>query len=783
MPDEKYYSASGGEEKHIDYIELFCKYLAHWKLILCSVIVCLLIAFLYLRYTTPVYRVFSTIMLKDDEKGGGFDEMSALQSWGIMGASNNVDNEIEILKSWNLARVIVGELELYTSYKYKGRFVDDDLYKSSPIKVELDRVSLDTLSSVISMEIRLLEDGKLKIKGKQGKNEFEGIIDGLPGKLSIPAGMVSFSLSPDVLPDYDRVLSVSIRHPEDVAASFLGRLGVEPTSKTTSAIYLSISETNIDRGIDYLKKLIEVYNREALEEKNRVALNIDEFINERLSKIDMELGGVERGLEDYKKGKGIVDLKVNTQLSLQENSSYRKDLLALETQLRLVKFLEEYMKEDNARDRMVPTNVGIIDQALLDLIKEYNTTLMNRNKLLRSSSKTNPTVITLSQTIKELKEDLLASISGVYSGLMISWENLNKQVLLYNSRINDVPTQERELSERMRDEKVKTSLYTILSRKREENALTLVVPSNKAKVIDDAMASGPVSPKKMRIYLVALALGVCFPVGGIYLCDLLSIRIRNRKELEGLITAPVIGEVPKASDVGGVVVKDGVNNQMAEAFRAIRTNLQFLSKGAGSKVIIITSSMPGEGKTFVSINLSVSLALLNKKVLLMGVDIRKPMLAAELNLNAKIGLTGYLGGMENDVHKLIQPSGIRDNLHVMTSGIVPPNPAELLQSERLAEMIEALRREYDYIIMDSAPIGLVTDTLLMHSIADSTIYITRENYTLKKQLEWLNDIVDGQKLPSVSVVLNSVASNNLNYFGSGYGYGGYGEDVPVKSRK
>ena len=435
------------EEEHIDYLEIIRRYLVHWKLIICSLLICMTIAFIYLRYATPVYNVYSIIMLKDNERGGRADELSVLQSWGIMGAGDNVDNELEILRSWNLTREVVKEMQLYITYNYKGHFKYEDLYKSSPINVFVNVESLDTLSAPLKMTIRESGNGQIIVEGKYREDSFNRTLEKLPGDILTPIGKITFVRNPDNQLESGNTLYVKVLNPNIIIGSFLGRLSVETTSKTTSAICLSINETNVDRGIDFVTKLVEVYNREAIEDKNKVAQNVETFINERLTKIGVELSYVKEDLENYKINEGIIDVKVNAQLSLQENTLYRKELVALETQLKLVKYLEQFMKEDNGVERLVPTNVGIEDQTLQELIKEYNTKLMERNRLLRASSSQNPTVLILTKTITELKKDLLSSISSIQDALMISRDDLNKQILIYNDRIINVPTQERELSE------------------------------------------------------------------------------------------------------------------------------------------------------------------------------------------------------------------------------------------------------------------------------------------------------------------------------------------------
>lgn len=778
MSDDQVNFSDEDGHKQIDYWEILLHYLSYWKWIVVSVLVCLLTVFLYLRYTPPIYNIYSTILLKDDGRGGNMDELSALQSWGIMQSMNNVENEIEILYSWNLAKAVVNELSLHTFYAYEGRVSDADLYNKTPVFVTLNQESLDTLSSTLTFNIELSEDGKTKVKGLKRAEEFGGTFDQFPFVLTTPAGKITFTQNPEITPDYDRALQVTIVNPVKAARSWLRKLDIGTTSKATSVIRLAVQETRIDRGVDFLNILVAIYNREGIEDKNRVARNMEVFIDERLSKLNEEMGIVRRDLESYKKTEKITELKTNSEIFLRVNNEYQRELVKMNTQLNLIQFLEEYMKENAGKEKMVPANLNIADPVLQTLIAEYNKTLMERDRLLRSSSWENPYVMTLTQSIRALHTDILTSISGINKGLLLTKKDLDSQALLYDNRIGSVPTQERELTEKMRNQQVLNELFMILSRKKEENALTLAVPINKAKVIDNAMSTGnPVSPKRSTYFLIALAAGVLIPLGGVYLYDLLNYRIKNRRELEKLTSVPVLGEIPVAVNNETVVVKDGVNNNMAESFRAIRTNLLFMNNNPGHQVVMVTSSMPGEGKTFVSVNLAVSLALLNKKILLIGLDIRKPMLASCLHLDGRKGMTNYLASIEDDLHELIQPSGICANLQVITSGIIPPNPAELLQNERLDYAVSSLRAEYDYIIIDSAPIGLVTDTLVLSRVADSAIYITRENYTHKKHLEWLNELMREQKLPLPSLVLNAVAGKRSGYYGYGNGAYGYSEEA------
>lgn len=787
MSEEQFYNNREEENNNINFTEILLKYLYYWKWIAGAVVICLIIAFLYLRYTSPTYKVTSTILLRDDKKGGGVSELSMFENLGILNSKNNVDNEIEVLRSKNLIRSVVNELGLHTTYERQGRIRSAELYNESPVLVSLPKEYLDTLSYPVLMEIKMMEDGSLKVEAEQWKEKFSKTFAKLPDSLVTSAGTIVFELNPEIDPVYDRKIYATIYNPISITRDFLSRLDIAPTSKTTSVINLGLTETQVKRGVDFLNKLVEIYNRDAIEDKNRVARNTEDFIDERLVKIDLELGTTERGLETYKRKEGITDLQADAQLFLKEKSEYQKKRVEVETQINLVNYLEEYIKNNRNKDKLIPANVGITDLTLQGLAKQYNDMVLERDRLMLTSSENNPAVVSMNSTINALYENILASIASVSTGLEISKRDLDNQAKLYNTRITTVPTTERELAEMSRQQLIKSELYVLLLQKREENSLALAVTADNAKIIDDAMSTGrPISPKRSMIFLVALILGIAIPVVIIYLKDLLNIRINDRAELEKLTKAPILGEVPLGKKEGAIAVQENINDEMAEAFRAIRTNLQFMLSGAGHKVIMTTSSVPTEGKTFVSINMAISLALMGKRVLLIGLDVRKPMLAEHIKgLNSKVGITNYLGGIVDTPESIIQKSGICTGLDVIFSGPIPPNPAELLLSERLDKLIEELRVSYDYIIIDSAPIGLVSDSLIISRIVDATIYVSRAEVTYKRHMEWLNDLYKTNKLPHLSIILNGVNYEKKSYYGGygygyGYGYGGYGHQKKDK---
>jgi len=545
------------------------------------------------------------------------------------------------------------------------------------------------------------------------------------------------------------------------------------TSKNTAVIQLSITETIQERGMDYLNALISIYNHEGIVEKNSSAISIGHFIDQRLDSITKTLNNIYTQIELYKKNEKLTELKSNSALSLLTNSEYQKELVKINTQLSLVTFLRDYLLIETETNRSVPANLGITDPILQRLIVDYNNILFERNRLLESSTINNPTINDLDLSLKNLHNNLISSISGIIESLVVTKNDIEKQLNSYEELISNVPRQERELNEQLRSLKVLEDLFVVLSRKKEESALSLAAPVNKARIIDDPISSDrPISPRRKLICLFAIGIGLVLPIGGIYVYDLLMNKVRSRRDLEKRTSLPILGEIPINLSNDIIAIQQGKNDAMAEAFRTIRTNLIFVDKEKSSKRIMVTSSMPGEGKTFIAINLAISFALINKKVLLVGLDVRKPMLAACLNLNPKRGITNFLAGLDNDIYDLVQPSGIHDGLDVLTSGIIPPNPAELLQSESLDKAINALNEKYDYIIIDSAPVGLVTDSIIINRIADYIIYVTRVNYTRIAHLEWVKELSKENKLQNLSLVLNAVKMDRYKH----YGYGEYERD-------
>ena len=562
-----------------------------------------------------------------------------------------------------------------------------------------------------------------------------------------------------------------------VAKGYCNSLSIAPTSKTTSVAVISLKNSSLQRGQDFINQLLEMYNRNTNNDKNEIAQKTAEFIDERIGIISKELGSTEANLESFKRDAGITDLTSEAQIALAGNAEYEKKSVENRTQISLVNDLRKYLRGNEYE--VLPSNVGLQDAALIGAIERYNEMLVERKRLLRTSTENNPTIVNLDTSIRAMKANVQATLEGTLQGLMITKESLDREASRYSRRISNAPGQERAYVSIARQQEIKAGLYLMLLQKREENAIALAATANNAKIIDEAIADDiPISPKRSMIYLIALVLGIGIPVGIIYLVELTKFKIEGRADVEKLTSVPVVGDIPltdeKNDKNGSIAVFENKNNLMSETFRNIRTNLQFMLDN-DQKVILVTSTVSGEGKSFVSSNLAISLSLLGKKVVIVGLDIRKPGLNKVFQLsNKERGITQYLSNPETDLMELVQLSDVNKNLFILPGGTVPPNPTELLARNDLDRAIETLKKHFDYVILDTAPIGMVTDTLLIGRVADLSVYVCRADYTHKAEYTLINELSFEKKLPNLCTVINGVDLKKRKY-GYYYGYGKYGK--------
>lgn len=781
------------EKSAFDFQTIYTMLVLNWKWFVLSVILCLGCGAIYLRYKTPTFQAQAKMLIKDDESNNRATGKSALltaSNLGIMTNSAGIDNEMEILTSLSIAQQAVRDLKLYTTYKAKGKIKDQLMYKTEPIFVDLDPGHLEKL--IYPIQLVITRDGnEYKVKGQYTVSAFEETektvyeiektLNGLPARISTRVGTITLNANSQVAPMADgATIKVTIVAPKYMAIKYVKALSVSPTSKTTTIAQMVLTDEIPQRAVDYLRQLTVCYNRQANEDKNEIAVRTEEFINGRLEKINAELGSTEGSLEAYKKRNNMVELKMNAAQAVQNQDIFSQKLAEANTQVALLQSISQYMNDPANQYQTLPSNVGLTDQSATQLINKYNDIVLTRNRLLRSASESSPTVTPLTAQLDDLSASIRRAIAQAQKNMATQRQSVAEQYSKYVGQTSATPEQERILTQIGRQQDVKSGLYLMLLQKREENSISLAATADKGKLIDDPQYSGKVSPRGSIIMLLALVLGFLIPGGILYIINFLKFRIEGHDDVEKLTKLPILADIAVAGEgtktKGDIVVHENKNNQMEEVFRSLRTNLQFIMS-KDQKVILFTSSLSGEGKTFTAANLAVSFALLDKKVVLVGLDIRKPRLAELFEIkDHHHGITNLLS-MANptaeDVEKQILNSNVNDNLDILMAGPIPPNPTELIARPTLEMVIDTLKEKYDYVLIDSAPVGLVTDTLQIGRVADATIVLCRADYTPKDSFNYINDLARDNNLPHMTIAINGIDMSKKKY-GYYYGYGRYG---------
>ena len=756
-----------------------------------SLIICLGAAHIYLRYATPIYQAAAKLLIKEEQNGRRGNSIQSSANLGIISNSNGIDNEMEILKSRTLAQQAVYDLKLYTTYRHEGRIKDHLIYGEQEVNVDMDYEHLKKLNAPMSFKITR-EGRNYHVVGSYfvpiDDNSYnpvpvtvDKVITALPATLGTRVGMVKFTQNGNYMLRDGESLKVTMIAPEIAAGKYVGSLSVSPSTKATSIAQLVITDEIPQRAIDYLKQLAIVYNRQANEDKNQIAVRTEQFINQRLEKINAELGNTEGQLENYKKRNNMVQLSMNASTAFSNADSYAQKLNEANTQVALLDELTKYMNEPSNRHQPIPSNVGLNDASATSLINKYNEIALQRNQLLHSASESSPTVTPLTSQLDDLQASIKRAMSQARAGLNIQRNSIASQQGKYQGQISNTPEQERILTQIGRQQEVKSGLYLMLLQKREENSISLAATADKGKLIDNPVFAGKVTPKDSIILMIAFGLGLAIPALILFLLAFFRYKIEGHDDVAKLTKLPIIADVAIASDraktKADIVVHENKNNLMEEIFRSLRTNLQFLMK-EHDKVILMTSTTSGEGKTFIASNVAISFALLGKKVVLVGLDIRKPRLAELFEIDDHHhGITNLLikdNITWDDVNKQIVNSGVNSNLDLLMAGPVPPNPGELVTRKSLEETMDILKEHYDYIIIDTAPVGLVTDTLALGRIANATVYVCRADYTQKSSFGLINGLAYEKKMPNMSIVLNGVDLSKKKY-GYYYGYGKYGK--------
>ena len=758
----------------------------NWQWILLCVFIALCLAFCYLRYTRPVYTSAMKVLIKDDEgkrwsRGG----QMILEEMGIISNSNGFDNELEILTSTNVNSRVVKSLKLYVNYAIQGRLKKMEMYQNNPIIVDMPQHQLSVLKTPIELEMTRLDkglhvSGKVRMAGQEDLVTFEHDVKKLPGSINTPMGVIIFQQNPGTKWK-DEKLYATILPIETAARIYRSKLSAGATSKFTTVAQVSFTDTQVGRSLDYLNELLKCYNDDANEDKNEVAMKTGDFIKARIDDIRGELDVTEGDLEQYKKSNALINLTNDATTALSSTTEYQKKQVEFETQLNLINALVNYVNNPANAMQVIPANLGLADANLNGLISKYNDGVLQRNRLLKSSGEDNAVVQRITAQLEEMWPSIKMSLDAIRSDVMTQKAGADRQYSMYSSRISSTPTQERALTNLDRQREIKANLYLMLLQKREENYISLASTAAKARIIDSPQYRGQVAPKSNIIWLIALLLGLGLPIAFFYLRDLLRYRIQGREDVEKLTKISILADIPLAGKLvdgeKALVVRENTNDSMEEAFRGLRTNLRFILE-SGEKVILCTSCIPGEGKTFVCTNLAMSLALMGKKVIVVGLDIRKPRLVKLFGIPAdKKGITTFLSGSDQTYEALEQQivHGVANkNLDVLPAGIIPPNPGELISREQLDKAIELLEEHYDYVLLDTPPIGLVSDTLSIGRVADMSLFVCRADYSPRSNFDLINSLKNEEKLPKVNLVLNAIDMRKKKY-GYYYGYGKYGK--------
>lgn len=765
-----------------DFRDLIQPYLHKWKFILFCVIMAIACAFLYLRYADYQYEAKATIKIKDDKSKNKLPEISSLQNYGLFSQDqNNVIDEIEIIKSRSLIENVVKDLKFNIQYFVEGRIQDHEVYKNPPLNINFSASDslIQKIDTIFNIKINSSKDFYIQGIVEQNKLLKElNVGDEVEGDLydfgeSVPTSFGDVIITPNIGQYATKIgsnIQIKISSINGVTSHYKTKLQIE-SNELSSIIKLSIRDNVKEKAKLFLNKLIEKYNDDVINDKNLVVEATSDFINNRLEVVSKELGQVDLTAEDLQQANKLTDLQTQSTLVLQNERDNEAKLVAAANQIQLIDYMRDHLESNNSANDLLPTNIGISDNSIAQVTQKHNDLVLERNRILKNSSEKNPTVVNLTNQINQLKNNLNQSLNSVKSSNEITYNSLISENERISSRIYSAPIKERQFRDIKRQQDIKESLYLYLLEKREESAITHGVSSPNAKIVDKAYASSvPVAPKKTIILLAALLFGFSFPIAIIYLLNLLDTKVHNANDVKKAIDVPFIGDIPKSSKKKQLISKVDYSPK-AEAFRMVRTNIDFMLKSIDkkAKTIFVTSTTSKEGKSHTSINLALSFSFSGKKTLLIETDIRVPKATNYLSVDNQMGLTNYISDPDLKLTDIIVNLEGNEFLDVIPSGVIPPNPAELLMSKRMNDLFSLVETEYDYIIVDTAAVGLVTDTMLISSHADLFIYVIRANYLDNRQLKLAETMYQEKRLPNMAILLNSV--NHKKGKGYGYGYG------------
>jgi capsular exopolysaccharide synthesis family protein len=739
------------------------RYLRNWPWFLLSVTLLLAAAYAYLLFQQPIYKIQASLLVKDEKKGLGADNL--LKELEIFAPKAVVENEIEILKSYTLMDKVVGRLNLDLQYFASTPFGKREIYGESPVRLIVERPRPELYEEQLTLSF----PGNHLVR-------INDVSYPLNQSIQTPYGRLRVFARKALTAQTDPVIVQALPRVETVN-NYVKNLKAEPTSKAATVIALTLEDAVPSKGEAILNQLIEEYNQAAIADKNVTAANTLNFIEERLKLISGELATVEKDVELYKSTQGITDLSVQAQTFLETVKNNDAQLNQVNLQLGALGDIERYVNSREGEQGVTPSTLGLSDPVLLGLITQVTTLQLQRDQLARTMSPQNPALQSLDNQIKVTKSNIAGNIATMKAMLTTSRQQLQANNGKLEGVIRTIPSKERALLDITRQQAIKNNLYTYLLEKREETAVSYAATISDSRTIDAARGSvKPVKPVKAMIFLLFGLVGLMLPVGAMATRDALNNRVTRRADVEGSTHVPILGEVTKNKNAETLVLAPRSRSVIAEQIRTLRTNLQFLRTNAGeSQVLLFTSSISGEGKSFVSLNLGASLALVDRKTVILEMDLRKPGLRSSVDVANSAGITNYLIG-EATVDEVLQPVPGHDNYFIIPSGPIPPNPSELLSGPRLETLFADLRQRFDYVIVDSPPIGLVTDAQLIAPFADATLFMVRHDVTPKNNLRMIEALHKEHRFKKLNIILNAVGEGESYYYSYGYGYNKYYSD-------